>query len=116
VPRDGLIGDEGERKIAAAIASGRIPPSRAAFWRQQAKEGASLDVLATLQPVLASDGSALSIPAGDDGEAVYREMFSTVEESRRAADRQLAASVAAAAGPATDKEVFEAIFGKGTWE
>jgi hypothetical protein len=116
--RDGLLSDDNERKISAAIASGRIPPGRAAYYRQRAREGLSLDVLATLQPVFAADGSALrsaAQPGRYDEDAIYGALYPSVQASRDAADRQLLAIEAASADPATEQEIYEAVFGKGTW-
>lgn len=113
MPRDGLIGDEGERKIAAAVASGRIAPSRAAYWRQQAREGVNLDVLETIAPVTTGPGVVASGTLQGDGDAIYDSLYPTVEASRRAADRQLLVLEAASADPASDQEIYEGIFGKG---
>jgi len=113
VPRNGRASEEDERRIAAAVATHRIAPARAAFYRSKALSGEDISLLDSLQPdagnALASSGSHPT-PEGD--EATYADLFPTAEEDRRRADTALAAAVY---NPADDKEVFESLFGKGTY-
>ena len=110
---DGLAADHAERRIAAAVASHRIAPARAAFYRAKALAGEDISYLDTLQPCAlnASAGSG-SRPTPEEDEAAYAALFPTVEEERARADAHLAAAVY---NPASDREVFESIFGKGTY-
>ena len=112
--RDGLANEDDERRIAAAVATRRIAPARAAFYRSQARSGEDISFLETLQPCdLNASASTGSQPTREDDEAAYAAIFPSSEAERARADAHLAAAVY---DPASDKEVFERIFGKGTFE
>lgn len=113
---DGLANDEAERRIAAAVASHRIAPARAAHYRQMAKAGDDLSMLETLQPC------DLNAPAGaaePDVDEIYASVFPTVAEGRQRADDRIRDYETRAAAPATDqadRESYETIFGLGSWD
>lgn len=109
--RDGLAADHVERRIAAA---NRIPPSQAAHYRALAKAGTDISYLDTLAAV-AVDGVPSSEPPEDD-DAVYAALYPTPEQDRKAADKRVSVTAARAAEPASDKDLYEAIFGPGSWE
>lgn len=114
MPPDRLAADHVERRIAAAVASHRIAPSRAEHYRALAKTGKDISFLDTLQPCdINASASTGSRPTPEDDEAAYAAMFPTTEQERARADAQLAASVY---DPASDREVFESIYGPGSWE
>jgi hypothetical protein len=113
--RNGRASEEDERRIASAVATHRIAPGRAAFYRARALAGEDISLLDALQPCAlnASSAGTRSGPTLEDDEAVYSSLFPSVEEGRRAADAALAAAVY---DPASDKELFERLFGEGTFE
>ncbi len=112
--RNGRASEEDERRIAAAVATHRIAPGRAAFYRARALAGEDISLLDTLQPcALNASTGAGSRPTLEDDEAAYAAMFPTTEQERAHADAQLAAAVY---NPASDKELFEGLFGKGSFE
>jgi hypothetical protein len=114
MPPDRLAADHVERRIAAAVASHRIAPSRAAHYRALAKTGEDISFLDTLQPCdINASASTGSRPTPEDDEAAYAAMFPTPEQERAVADAQLAASVYSTA---SDKETYESIYGAGAWD
>ncbi len=114
MPPDRLAADHVERRIAAAVASHRIAPSRAAHYRALAKTGEDISFLDTLQPCdINASANTGSRPTREDDEAAYAAMFPTTEQQRAHADAQLAAAVY---DPASDKETYEGIYGPGSWE
>ena len=125
----GLPYRETEAKIAAAIADGKFPRSRAAHYRALAAAGDDLSVLDQLAagvPVLDPGGadqdpedalyeSLFGSPRGDGSQPVtaaeaaedpaYSALFPSVEQERRRADAQLAAAAKATAA-LTDDELW----------
>ncbi len=61
-----------EEKIAAAVAAGKIPQSRASFYRQMAAHGDDLSVLDTLAAV---PGLTAASAPQDPAEIAYRNLF-----------------------------------------
>jgi hypothetical protein len=117
VPRE-LASEADERRIAAAVATHRIAPARAAYYRDLALAGKDISALDTLVPC------DLNAPddADDDGDAIYAAFFPTVEQDRARADKQLRTYTARAAAPisgnqdADDKTIYESVFGPGSWD
>ena len=56
--------------------------------------------------------AAGSRPTPEDDEALYSAVFPTTEQDRARADAALASAVY---NPVDDKDVFESLFGKGTY-
>jgi len=67
------VTDRDERRIAAAVTRGAIPPSRAAHWRAQAAAGADIGVLDELAaiPEIAGSGVSAARRADDDYDSLW---------------------------------------------
>jgi hypothetical protein len=131
----GLPYGEAEAKIAAAIADGKFPRSRAQFYRDLAAKGDDLSVLDQLAgtPGLVLAGDAAQDPEdaiydalfggrrGDGSQPVtaaeaaedsqYRALFPTTAQERARADARLAAAEKATAA-LSDQELMRQMFGQ----
>lgn len=124
MPRDGLAGDEVERVIASAVASCRIAPARAAHYRAMARSGTDIaTLLAGLQPYPGNAAAAeVADTLSDDEYWDYHFGRRPESEEAETATRRLPAraaaarQAAAAADDASDQEVYEAIYGPGSWD
>lgn len=67
-------GRDAEGRIRAAVAAGRIPASRAAYWRDAASKGVDLAVLDTLATV-PGVGQVAASAAQDEEDAAYCKLF-----------------------------------------
>jgi hypothetical protein len=88
-----------EEKIAAAIAAGKIPQSRAAFYRQMAAQGDDLSVLDTLA---GCPGLTTASAPQDPAMAAYQNLFGDTPDDGPQA-------VSAAAQP-TDADLYQTIY------
>ena len=91
---------DNEAIIAAAVSAGRIPASRAAYWRAAASKGVDLAVLDTLA---AAPGLGQHASAAEDAEdAAYRALFGGTPGS---------GPRAVSAAQASDDAVYDYMFG-----
>jgi hypothetical protein len=94
-----------EEHIRAAIASGRIPKSRAEYWRQRGREGLDLAVLDTMAAVPGlSELAAATVQ--DDDDQVYDGLF-----GKDPGGRQPGRHADASTTQTTEDQIYDYMFG-----
>ncbi len=91
-----------EEHIRAAVASGRIPKSRAEYWRQRGREGLDLAVLDTMAAVPGL-GELAAEAAQDDEDQHYAALFG--KDGTSSGDH-----VAASTPRLTDEQAYDRMF------